>query len=260
MTPNLHVSTEATRASRPRAVGWSGSILVVLAALLGCEDGRAPPDTSPYQSEISEGLGIAIVILVDNSGSMRSPAEGDDRPKFEVAQAAIREMLAVTDSFVASTPDLPVKVAVFRFSGSVDRVLTIREYNRDELARAIASIPEPDGQTAIGDAMRLGREELYRSGVFRKHLIVITDGENTDGRDPADEAREIHRRSEGAVRIHFVAFDTDPAKFGFLSDVQGQIFAASDAESLRIRLDSLYRTQILAEAMDEVEPTPQQGR
>ena len=74
--------------------------------------------------------------------------------------------------------------------------------------------------------MRDARPDLYRAGVFRKYLLVVTDGENTSGRDPDDVARDIFRKSEGAVQIYFVAFDTSPEKFAFLKEVGGDVIGA----------------------------------
>ena len=71
--------------------------------------------------------------------------------------------------------------------------------------------------------MREARPALYQAGVFRKYLLVVTDGENTRGRDPERVAREIFRKSEGAVQIYFVAFDTSAEKFGFLKEVGGDV-------------------------------------
>jgi Mg-chelatase subunit ChlD len=210
--------------------------------------------TGPYVSEVDEGLGIAVVIVLDNSGSMERPAAGDTEPKFQVARHSIREMLAVTDSFSALNPELPVKIGLFWFSGDVRRVLPIEPYEPARVTEALSQIPGPDGSTAIGTAMHAAREELYRSGVFRKHMVVITDGENTDGPSPTSVAREIFRYGEGSIQLHFVAFDTDPEKFGFLSEVDGTLLAASNADLLRSGLDELYRTGILAESMEGVEP------
>jgi Mg-chelatase subunit ChlD len=209
----------------------------------------------PYISEVDEGLGISVVIVLDNSGSMERAAAGDREEKFRVARRSIQEMLAVTDSFSALNPELPVKVGLFWFSGSVHRVLPIQPYDPVTVTEALDRIPFPNGATAIGTAMRAAREELYRSGTFRKHLVVITDGENTDGPSPAEVGRDIFRRSEGSVQLHFVAFDTDPEKFGFLDQVEGTLLAASNAVLLRAGLEELYRTGILAESMEGVEPS-----
>ena len=249
-----HIERHTPTPRRPAR--WAAPL--VLAAILACEAApRAQEEQGPYRSEVDEGLGIAVAIVVDNSGSMEDGAPGDGQPKYEVAREAVREMLAATDSFVASRPDLPVKVALFHFAGRAEVVLPVQPYDAALVSEALDRIPFPDGSTAIGRAMRLATEELYRSGVFRKYMVVITDGENTAGPDPAEEAAVIHRRSGRSVRMHFVAFDTDPAKFGFLREVDGGVLAAADAASLREGLDELYRREILAEA-PKVEPPPQE--
>jgi hypothetical protein len=96
----------------------------------------------------------------------------------------------------------------------------------------------------------MARPDLYRAGVFRKYVLVVTDGENTSGRPPDRVVREIHRKSQGDVRIFFIAFDTDPAAFGFLRDVGGDVLSAGGADELRAALSEVYEGRILAEAAD----------
>ena len=98
--------------------------------------------------------------------------------------------------------------------------------------------------------MRSARPDLYRAGVFRKYLLVVTDGENTSGRNPDDVAREIFRKSEGAVQTYFVAFDTSPEKFAFLKETGGDVIGANSGPELRTALDGIYQGEILAEAID----------
>jgi Mg-chelatase subunit ChlD len=201
-----------------------------------------------YQAEVEEGVGAAIMIVVDTSGSMAKPAPGDTRPKHEVAREALAKMLDATTSFLQKRSGFAIKVGVMHFSSRAWRDLPIQAYDREAVAAALARIPKPAGGTAIGDAMAAARPELYRSGVFRKHMIVVTDGENTSGGDPAKVAREIHARSEGSVGFHFVAFDTSPAKFGFLREVGGEVVAAGNSQELAAALKDIYEGRILAEA------------
>jgi hypothetical protein len=191
---------------------------------------------------------------------MEDEAEGDDRPKYEVAREALEAVLASTDSFTARNPDFVVNVGLYRFASGVERLVEIRPYDRAVLSAALAGMPEPDGGTAIGDAMDAARADLYRAGTIRKYILVVTDGENTDGRSPEDVAREIARRSEGAVRQYFVAFDIDAENFAFVRDVQGLVLGAGNAAALRASLDTLYRGRILAEAVDAGETLPATAR
>jgi len=134
--------------------------------------------------------------------------------------------------------------------------LPIERYNREAIRAALDRLPRPGGGTAIGEAMRQARPDLYRAGVFRKYLLVVTDGENTNGRRPDVVARDIFRKSEGGVQIYFMAFDTSPEKFGFLKEVGGDVLGAGSGAELRTALDSIYEKKILAEAIDAGEREP----
>ncbi len=210
---------------------------------------EAPESDAPYQAEVEEGLGAAVAILVDTSGSMKQDAPGDSRPKYVVAQEALEAMLDATDAFVAKRPDFPIKIGVYSFASSVHVLRPIQPYDRAAVRATLASLPRPGGGTAIGDAMREARPDLYRAGVFRKYLLVVTDGDNTNGRSPDDVARDIWRRSEGGVQTYFVAFDTSPEKFAFLKDAGGDVIGAGTGAELRTALDGIYQGKILAEAV-----------
>ena len=243
-------------------------VLVFLGIVVSCSKSRdaenaedyaarlQPGSEGKYRSTGDEGLGAAVAIVIDNSGSMNESAPGDSRPKYQVARDAVAEMLAATDSFVVSRPDFPIKVGLYRFATSATRVANIQPYDRKALREALASMPDPKGGTAIGEALDAARLDLYGSGVIRKYILVITDGENTHGRSPEQVAREIARRSEGAVRMHFVAFDVDARKFSFVRDLRGAVLGAGNSVALRASLDTIYRGKILAEAMDAGEQLP----
>ena len=254
------VKTWAVRAAR---------VLVPVLLLLTCacqvresssrrdaRDARDEADAAPYQATIDEGLGAAVAILVDTSGSMRENAAGDTRPKYVVAQEAIEAMLDATDAFVAKRPDFPIKVGIYSFSSSVRTLRSIQPYDRTAIRQALDGLPRPGGGTAIGEALREARPDLYRAGVFRKYLLVVTDGDNTSGQSPERVAREIFRKSQGAVQVYFVAFDTTPQKFAFLKEVGGDVIGAGTGEELHKALDGIYQGRILAEAPDAGEREP----
>jgi Mg-chelatase subunit ChlD len=246
---------------RPRRsrTAWARLVAALLlpGMLLACgcevrrESGRAAPEpdsTAPYQAEVDEGLGAAVAILIDTSGSMKEKAPGDSRRKHEVAQEALNAMLDATDAFIARRPDFPIKIGVYSFSSGVNTLHPIQPYDRVAIKRVLANLPGPGGGTAIGDAMREARPDLYRAGVFRKYLLVVTDGENTNGRNPEAVARDIWSKSQGGVQVFFVAFDTSPEKFAFLKEVGGDVIGAGTGAELRTALDGLYQGRILAEA------------
>ena len=249
-----------------RAVATAGAAVAMLLFLTcACEVRREPSsrrtardeaDAAPYQAAVDEGLGAAVAILVDTSASMWARAAGDSRPKHVVAQEALEAMLDVTDAFVAKRPDFPIKVGIYSFSSSVRTLRPIQPYDRPAIRAALDGLPRPGGGTAIGEALSQARPDLYRAGVFRKYLLVVTDGENTSGRSPERVAREIFSKSQGAVQVYFVAFDTAPQKFAFLKEVGGDVIGAGTGEELRKALDGIYQGRILAEAPDAGEREP----
>jgi Mg-chelatase subunit ChlD len=230
-------------------------VAAVIPGMVACQPNRRVDRerdfdrAAPYQAEVEEGLGAAVAILVDTSGSMKDDVPGDSRPKYLVAREALETMLDATDAFVARRPDFPIKIGIYSFSSDVSTELPIQPYDRAAVRDALTRLPRPGGGTAIGDAMRRARPELYRAGVFRKYLLVVTDGDNTTGRSPDDVARDIFRKSDGAVQTYFVAFDTDPEKFAFLKEVGGDVIGAGNGPELRAALDRVYQGKILAEAV-----------
>jgi len=240
-------------------------LLVAVAAASGCQKSeelqraeraareqrrvdRAAERAAPYQAQVDESLGAAVAILVDTSGSMRGLVPNDKRSKDVIARESLEAMLDATDAFVAKRPDFPIKVGLYSFSSNVRKLAPIEAYDRARLRDALEHLPKPGGGTAIGEALSVARPDLYRAGVFRKYLLVVTDGDNTSGRSPDDVAREIWRKSDGGVQVYFVAFDTTPEKFAFLKDVGGDVFAAGTGDELRKALDGVYQGKILAEA------------
>lgn len=254
----MATSPLGSRIARPRLAAPALASLMTLT--LACQtNGRADQSVgagtvqtlepvATYQADVEEGLGAAVAILVDTSGSMGDAAPGDSRPKYVVAQQALEAMLDATDAFIAKRPDFPIKIGVYSFSSNVRTLRSIQRYDRNSIRFALSKLPHPGGGTAIGEALHEARPDLYRAGVFRKYLLVVTDGENTSGRGPDEVAREISRKSEGAVQIYFVAFDTSPEKFAFLKEVGGDVIGAGTGSELRQALDGIYQGKILAEA------------
>lgn len=255
-----------------RAKLWL-ALFVAGVGLVWCE-GRRPPgsndnggqtgagqmdmaptaDTTPYKSSVDEGLGASVAILVDHSGSMVEYVDG--APKWKVARAALEETLAATDSFAVARPDYPVNVGIYGFDTEVQTYFPMARYDGARVRAALAGIPGPSGSTAIGRALDVAREELYKAGTFRKYILVLTDGENTAGVDPADVAREIWQRSEHGVSMYFVAFDVAADRFSFVKQVGGEVFPANGAAALRRQLNEVYRSRILAEDPGKAEPAP----
>jgi Mg-chelatase subunit ChlD len=238
---------------------------LVLFVAAGCGDQPHPEKTpaGPGASQIvdlpqaDQRLCTAVTILIDTSGSMTQMVRdrsGSKRPKYRIAQDAIKRIIDYTQTWTVAHPDRTLLLGVFNFSSSAGAILPTEAFDVARARAAIERIPSPGGGTAIGEALEAGFKSLYATGCVRKHIICITDGENTSGPAPDRVARALFAQTAGEVELHFVAFDTSASKFGFLKDVNGHAVEAADGEQLAAKLSDIYEKQILAEAMPAERP------
>jgi len=195
-------------------------------------------------------LGTAVVVLVDTSGSMEQPVHdqsGQLRPKYVIAREALERIVQHTARWKKEHADANLQMGIYHFSSTVAEVLPISVFDEGKARAALKWIPRPKGGTAIGRALEEGFKALYRSGCARKFVVCITDGENTSGPPPDGVARQLYAQTNGAVELHFVAFDTSASQFKFLSGVNGHVVEAADGRQLQDELTKVYESRILVE-------------
>ncbi len=200
--------------------------------------------------------GIAAIVLLDVSGSMADEVgESGGGRKIDIARRAALDLVRQFDRYAKAHPQETVVVGLFEFSGERERGrgLTTREVipllppdparAEEALARMV-----PNGGTPIGDALIVGKRELDMAGFTRRHLLVVTDGENTDGHRPADVMAALTRRPESErPSVYFVAFDIAAARFEAVKNAGGLVLAAANAQELTDTLDFLLTGKILVE-------------
>lgn len=257
-----------TRCRRHWTAGpWPWLLLIIAVAVSrgGCRrDDRAPRDgrsaaridaaLAPASSG-AQREGLAAAILIDVSGSMNDEVEGEggrDERKIEIARRAAADLVDQFARYAEEHKEETVLLGIYEFSersGEEDcrPVLAMARPDR-ERARGALQAMRPDGGTPIGSAMITGKRELDATGLSRRHLLVVTDGENTDGYDPDDVARAIARRPEAErPSIYFVAFDVAASRFNGVKDAGALLLSAANARELNDTLDTLLRGKILIE-------------
>lgn len=207
----------------------------------------------PSGVEARDGLAAAIVI--DVSGSMREKVAGRDgssERKIDIAQRAALDLVDQFAAYARDHADEPVQLGVYEFSrrgGEPDcrTVVAMAPPDRERAAAAIAKL-QADGGTPIGGAMITAKRALDATGLARRHLLVVTDGENTDGIEPERVAAGINKRPDAErPAIYFVAFDVDANRFKGVRDAGGLVLSAANATELNNTLDALLRGKILVE-------------
>ena len=246
-------------------------LLLAFAAVAGKAACRAAPDSTeearPSRTErrIDEQLapsteikpreGLAAAILIDVSGSMEDDVRGEngrEEEKIAIARRAARDLVEQFARYAEEHPAEPVLLGLYEFSersGQPDcrAVIPMGPPDRGRAQRALASM-RAQGGTPIGNAMITAKRELDATGLTRRHLLVVTDGENTDGFAPDDVTAMINKRPEAErPSIYFVAFDIEQRRFARVRDAGALLLGASDAKELNATLDSLLRGQIFVE-------------
>jgi hypothetical protein len=202
--------------------------------------------------------GVAAVILIDTSGSMQEQvrdASGGLRPKIAIARRAALNLVDQVDRYVREHSDKSIVLGVYEFS---DRdkgpsCRTVVELGPLDIAVARSAIMamRAEGDTPIGDAMIKAKRDLDATGLSKRHILVITDGENTKGYSPDDVMRAITKQSDkDRAWVYFVAFDVDASTFDSVRDSGGQVLAASNETELKGTLDYLLAGRILVEKPD----------
>jgi len=199
--------------------------------------------------------GLAAVVLIDVSGSMARRvrgSDGRDEPKIVTARRAASSLVEEFARYAKDHPGQTVELGIYEFSErggapSVREVVPMRAPDPLSAAAAIARL-EADGGTPIGTAMIEAKRTLDGTGLSRRHMLVITDGENTDGDPPGDVARAIARRPPSEqLSLYFVAFDIAASRFNRVRDAGGLVLGAANAKELGATLEALLSDRILIE-------------
>jgi Mg-chelatase subunit ChlD len=217
-------------------------------------DERVDAELRPA-STVEPREGLAAAIVIDVSGSMRDSVDGEGgrrEPKIDIARRSARELVEQFARYADENKNEPVQLGIYEFSER-DREPDLRAVipmGTPDRARADAALARlrADGGTPIGNAMIAAKRELDVTGLARRHLLVVTDGENTDGYAPERVAQGFTRRPEAErPSLYFVAFDVAASRFNAVRDAGGLVLPAANAKQLNDTLDMLLRGKILIE-------------
>jgi Ca-activated chloride channel family protein len=139
------------------AGGWQGSgIEEILPLKLDVPDDLVVPQ-------------VAVVLVLDSSGSMRRNIMGSSRSQQQIANESAAEALEVLDE-----RDL---IGVVSFSSGAREVVSIGPNNRPQDTRARIESISSSGGTNIGAGLRMAGEMLESVEASTKHIILLSDGE-----------------------------------------------------------------------------------
>jgi hypothetical protein len=226
----------------------SSVVLVTMGFLLG-------PGSLPLFAADDDG--VALGILYDTSGSMGEPvpnSRGSASPKYVIANRAmlaiVKQIQTFTTNGVTGAPR-KVEVGLYTFSrNGAQEVVKMGAFDPGAIEKWVTNFSKPDGGTPLGNSLRTVSQAVLDSPMPRKHVLVITDGMNTVGPEPAAVMPAINRAGEkkqNPVFVHFIAFDVDAKVFNGVKKQGASVASAADETQLNSQLDFILQNQILLE-------------
>jgi VWFA-related protein len=139
---------------------------------------------------------VRSVLVLDQSGSMQSPADdSDSRPKIEALHSAASRFVSIMPSTGRTT--------LIPFNSTVG---IPKSFSNDKkaLKNAIKDL-KPAGETALLDAIYAAIATLEADGIQGKRAVVaMTDGVDNSSRRRVDEV--VNRAREAKIALHMLGF------------------------------------------------------
>ncbi len=254
-------STFVAARSLTHASGSLQTVLLAIAwvALVGVM--MRPQWLEPYTEVHSEGRDL--MIAVDTSRSMEAldfKVEGHQVTRMAVTKG-------VLERFIAAREGDRVGLVVFGSQAFVLSPMTQDLRTLQDLLRSVVARMAGDG-TAIGDAIGLSVKKLRERPEGSRVLILITDGENTQGSMPPIMAAQLAAR-EG-IRIYTIGVGSKGLVPFLENGVMTQVSMEIDEELLTevasITNGAYYRAtdshalEAIYQHIDELEKTRAEAR
>jgi hypothetical protein len=221
--------------------------LVAFGLLLG-------PGSLPVSAADEDG--VALGILYDTSGSMSEQvpnSKGSSSPKYVIANRALLDVVKQIQTYTTNGSGAPhkVEVGLFIFSqNGAKEAVKFGPFDANAIQNWTTNFSKPTGGTPLGNALRAVSQAVLASPQPHKHVLIITDGMNTVGPDPAGILPLVNRSAEKKqtpLFVHFIAFDVKASVFDGVKKQGASVASAADEKELNSQLDFILKNQILLE-------------
>ena len=209
-----------------------------------------------------ESEGVALAIVYDTSGSMSETVRdgsGNLSPKYVIANRALEKIARRIEAFATNTSaggPRYIRAGLFVFQGSgVKPAVKFGAFDAAAFVDWARDFSTPAGGTPLGNALTAAGQVVLDSGLARKHVLIITDGNNTVGPPPAAVLPKLKQKAEARqtnLSVHFVAFDVDAKVFSGVKKLGATVLGAADESQLNRQLEFILEKKILLE--DEEPP------
>jgi hypothetical protein len=208
-------------------------------------------------SRAADEEGVALAIVYDTSGSMGDKVRdtnGNPAPKYVIANRALEAIAKQVQGFVTNAPaDSPRKVhaGLFVFADKgAKQAIPFGLFKEESFRSWAQSFKSVTGGTPLGTAVNAAGDTVLNSGLRRKHVLVISDGESNVGPDPATAMAQLKGKAdqkETTLSVHFVAFDVDAKIFDGVKKRGATVLSAANELQLNSQLEFILEKKILLE-------------
>lgn len=185
---------------------------------------------------------LAIVFVIDNSGSMWRYVMGSDRTQQEIANEATALAIRSLDR-----DDL---VGVVTFNSRADLLVPLARNSNPRSTSATVMNIMPGGGTNIGPAMEMAASQLRRAEAKTKHIVLLTDGISQRASILPAQAASLHQEGISISTIG-VGDDADRETLRRMAENGGgEYFFALNPNTLPqlfLRAVSIERTPMIRE-------------
>ncbi|MEK6963272.1 MAG: VWA domain-containing protein [Nanoarchaeota archaeon] len=113
--------------------------------------------------------------------------------------------------------------------------MPIGDFDYTTLTNKVSQLSATSG-TPLGVSLAYAERSLDQLGDGAKSIVLLTDGQNTNGREPEEVFRQIQatnvQSGDRLTELYVIAFDTNPEYFQGLKDLGAHVFSAQDAGQL----------------------------
>jgi hypothetical protein len=162
----------------------------------------------------------------------------------------VKQIQAYTTNAPANAPR-KMDVGLYTFSQyGAHEVVKLGPFDAGAIQNWTTNFSKPSGGTPLGTSLRTVSQAVLNSPMPRKHVLIITDGVNTVGPDPATILPSVNKaadKKQTSVFVHFIAFDVKANVFDGVKQQGASVASAADEKELNSQLDFILQNQILLE-------------
>lgn len=178
------------------------------------DDCSVPIRDGEFEGKLPEPKQNNVVLIFDASGSMAGLSQGER--KIDIAKDAVRNFVNQLEG-----TDVHMSVVVYGHKGDntvsnktlscggIEELYTLGEAYGSKITSTLSRF-EPTGWTPIAEALIKARDILtpYNSEKYNNSIVLISDGIETCGGDPARVVEEMNTKGF-SVTTNVIGFDVD---------------------------------------------------